>query len=193
MRLPEEKIRSDLAVEKCLALFVLEKDRMIKRDLAHAALSQFAYGAVEPARQFLLTQRFDRQTRNLRDYLVQTCKIMGEGFPEYDKWRADGQREREEHRRKVEELSGDPERLLLWSLQQMQDDIPSDESGEDGSAAKSPPARRVVPVKPVGSGTRASAHALGTPPRVIGRNDRCPCGSGKKSCMKKKRSENPPY
>jgi hypothetical protein len=70
-----EDIHSDLAAETCVSLLVQEKERFIQRRLADAALSQFAYGAIEPVRQMILTQRLDGELRHLRDNLVETCEM----------------------------------------------------------------------------------------------------------------------
>ena len=114
-----EDIHSDLAADQCVSFLVQEKERFIQRRLADAALSHFAYGAIEPVRQIVRTQRLDGELCTLRDYLVETCKIMGEQFPEYDQWKSAGEREREEHFRQLAEVSGDPQRMLLFAMQKL--------------------------------------------------------------------------
>ena len=41
---------------------------------------------------------------------------MGERFPEYDEWLAARRAEKEDHRRRVKELEGDPAGLLMFAL-----------------------------------------------------------------------------
>jgi len=168
-----------LAAEKCVSLLAQEKERFIQRRLAEAALSQFAYGAIEPVRQMILTQRLDGELRHLRDYLVETCEIMGERFPEYDQWKAAGERDREEHKRQLEAVSGDPQRTLLFALQKAKEYFSGDEDEEQQS-----------PKPAAGSGVTPAFNS-GKPMRNIGRNDPCPCGSGKKfkKCCLKKRND----
>ena len=123
-----------------MSLLIQEKERFIQRRLAEASLSQFAYGAIEPVRQMILTQRLDGELRNLRDYLVETCEIMGERFPEYDQWKTAGDREREEHFRQLEEVSGDPQRMLLFAMQKAKDYFGSED--EEATPLPKPPAKQ---------------------------------------------------
>jgi hypothetical protein len=170
---PLENIHSDLAVEKCVQLLAQEKDRGTRRELAHALLCQFAPEGVEAARRLLLGRELDFEDRGLRNYLLETCTLTGERFPEYDGWLATEKAEKEEHWRRVKELEGDPRGLLLFALEKL--------TGK--KAADVAKARPPLPPTP----------GL-TPPRKpqakqkVGRNDPCPCGSGKKfknCCMRK--------
>ncbi len=113
------------------SFLVQEKERFIQRRLADAALSHFAYGAIEPVRQIVRTQRLDGELCTLRDYLVETCKTMGERFPEYDEWKATGERERAEHFRQLAEVSGDPQRMLLFAMQKLRDYHSQDEDEKE--------------------------------------------------------------
>jgi uncharacterized protein YecA (UPF0149 family) len=167
------------------------KERFIQRRLAEAALSQFAYGAIDPLRQMVLTQRLDGELRMLRDNLVETCEIMGERFPEFDQWKAAGDRERAEHFRQLEEVSGDPQRALLFALEKAKDYFSGDEDEEESPKPQSPPKQ----LGGLGSALRRElgpAIGPGKPARNVGRNDPCPCGSGKKykkCCLKKQGDE----
>ena len=103
---------------------------------------------------------------------------MDERFPEYDEWRAAGEREREEHQRQLEAVADDPNATLLWALERAKDYLPADESHEEDPGVSD--ASSVDELLP----------ADGSKPAVerVGRNDPCPCGSGKKykkCCMKK--------
>jgi hypothetical protein len=187
-----EHVHSDLSAEKSLGFLAVEEDQVIKRDLAHAVLSHFAYGGIEPVRQMLLSRRLDMELRHLRDYLVTTCAIMGERFPEYDDWRAAGVRERQEHQRKLAELADDPQATLLWAFERLKEYRVVDEPEEPptrpltpGSAAvrrsDDDPAAGAVEEFPAAADPKGAGNQ-------VGRNDPCPCGSGKKfkkCCMKK--------
>jgi hypothetical protein len=170
---PLEHIHSDLAVEKCVRLLAQEKDHSIRRELAHALLCHFAPEGVEAARQLLLGRELDFEDKGLRNYLLETCTLTGERFPEYDEWLATEKAEKEEHWRRVKELEGDPRGLLLFALEKL-----TGKKAADVAKAKPPlppPPRLTLPRKPDAK-------------KKVGRNDSCPCGSGKKfknCCMKK--------
>jgi hypothetical protein len=178
-----DNIHTDLAVEKSVSLLAREEDRRVRQDLAHAALSHFAREAIEPVRQFLRSQRLDFELRDLRDYLVETCTIMDERFPEFDEWRAAGEREREEHRRHMEKLKDNPMAALSWALRKLRDDGASDEPEEEETTV---PAPGLAPVDEILADRRTDAGA-----NRVGRNDPCPCGSGKKykkCCIRKQQN-----
>jgi len=175
-----ENIHSDLAVEKAAGLLATEKDKQVQRDLAHAALSHFAQEAIEPVRQLIHSQRLDGDLRHLRDYLVETCTIMEQRFPEYDEWQAAGKQEREEHRKQLEAVKDDPTATLAWALGRAKDYILPDEPEEQRTIPSPPNLPSFDEPLP---GSRSDAVS-----KRAGRNDPCPCGSGKKykkCCMKK--------
>ena len=169
---PLEFIRTDLAVEKCLLLLRQEKDQQIRLDLAHALLSQFSQEGIEEARKLLVGRKLNVESLELRNYLVETCTIMGERFQEYDEWLATENAEKAEHRRRVNELEGDPNGLLLFALEKL--------AGEN--AADTAKATKFVPNE-----SRQSPAPKFQSQQRVGRNDPCPCGSGKKfkqCCLK---------
>lgn len=176
---PLEHIHTDLAVEKCLHLLRQEKDQGIRVDLAHALLAQFAQEGIEEVRTLLVGRELDFESRGLRNYLVETCTIMGERFPEYEEWLATEKAEKEEHWRRVKELDGDPKGLLLFALEKLAGmkatDIPKATSSVSVASHQS--------LAPKSEGKQK-----------VGRNDPCHCGSGKKfkkCCLKKEDGANP--
>lgn len=170
---PLEYIHSDLAVEKCLKLLRQEQDVRIRDNLAHALLSQFAQAGVEKARKLLLGREHDIESRDLRLCLLETCTLTGGRFPEYDEWLANEKAEKEEHWKRVKELEGDPNGLLMFALE----NLAGKRAAEMPKAKPSlPPASRFAPPRQPASKQK------------VGRNSPCPCGSGKKfkiCCMKK--------
>jgi len=122
----------------------------------------------------LVGQELDFEGRGLRNYLLETCTIMGERIPEHDEWLATEKAEKEEHRRRVKELEGDPNGLLLFALENL-------------AGKKAPETKAKSP--------RPAAPRLQFPRKVpekanVGRNAPCPCGSSKKyknCCMRKGR------
>ncbi len=153
---PLENIHSDLAVEKCLHLFRQQEESGIRTELVHALLSNFSVEGVEVVRQLLLGGTLTRQSREVRNLLVETCTIMGERFPEYDEWKTAEKTEKEEHRKRVEELEDDPAALMQFALEKLKDDSIASRQPEPNPPATLQNTQRV------------------------GRNAPCPCGSGKK-------------
>jgi SEC-C motif len=162
---PLESIHSDLAVEKCLQLLRRERDRGIRVNLAQALLSHFAQEGIEESRKLLVGRELDFESRGLRNYLLETCTIMRERFPEYDEWQAAEKTEKEEHWKRIKELEGDPAGLMLFALEKL-----------TGKKAADTP--KATPSGPLAS-RQSLAPELQSKQRV-GRNDPCPCGSGKK-------------
>ena len=161
---PLENIHTDLAVEKCLTLLRHEQDEQIRRDLAHTLLSQFALEGIEEIRQMLVRRELDFDSRGLRNYLVETCTIMGERFPEYDEWLATEKVEKTEHWRRVKELEDDPAGLLQFAFEKL-----------TGKKTEKPKAPMSLP-----PASRLALPQIPAPKQEFGRNDPCPCGSGKK-------------
>lgn len=169
---PLEHIQSDLAVDITLKLVAQEKEELIRPQLAEALLRQFAHEGIEIARQLLVGRELDFDGKGLRNCLLETCTLTGERFPEYDEWLATEKKEKEEHWRRMKELEGDPKGMLLFALEKLA-----------GKKATDVP-RPKPPLAPV------SRLALPRPAakQKVGRNDPCPCGSGKKfkaCCMRK--------
>jgi hypothetical protein len=169
---PLEHIHSDLAVEISLKLLEQEKDDLIRRDLAHALLGQFAQEGIEVTRQMLVGRELDFESKGLRSFLLETCTIMGERFPEYEEWLATEKAEKEEHWRRVKELEGNPQGLLLFALEKL-------------TGKKAPEVPKAKP--PVVPSPRLALPRKPQAKQKVGRNDPCPCGSGKKfknCCMR---------
>lgn len=171
---PLEYIRCDLAVETCLHLLRQEKDEGMKGRLAFALLSQFALEGIEEARQLLIGRELDFEGKDLRSYLLETCTFVGERFPEYEEWQTAEKIENEKHRKRIKELEGDPQGLLLFALEKLAGKKTTHVSKPKLPAPPAP--RLTLPSKPEST-------------LKVGRNDPCPCRSGKKykhCCMKKR-------
>lgn len=162
---PLERIHSDLAVETCLKLFEVEKDGDVRSDLAHALLFQFAHEGIELARQMLIGKKLDFEGKGLRSYLLETCTFMGERFPEYEEWLATEKAEKAAHFRRVKELEGDPAGLFKFALEQL-------------TGKETDDARKLKPTLPSTPGLTLPHQQASK--QKVGRNDFCPCGSGKK-------------
>ena len=170
---PLEHIHSDLAVEITLKLLEQEKDEFIRRQLAESLLYQLATEGIEVARPMLVGRELDFEGKGLRNCLLETCTLMGERFPEYDEWMATEKAEKAEHWKRIKELEGDPQGLMMFALEKLTGKKTADVAKAKPSLP--PTVRLPLPRKPEVK-------------QKVGRNDPCPCGSGKKfkhCCMRK--------
>lgn len=169
---PLEHIHSDLAVEITLKLLEHEKDEVIRRELANSLLYQLAHEGIEVARQMLVGRELNFDDQGLRNCLLEACTLMGERFPEFDEWLAAEKAEKAEHWKRIKELEGDPDRLMLFALEKL-------------TGQKAPEMPKAKP-QALPSPRPALPRKLDVKQKV-GRNDPCPCGSGKKfkhCCMR---------
>jgi SEC-C motif len=164
---PLETIHSDLAVETCLRLLGQENDERAQMQLAYALLAQFAEEGIEVARGLLQGRALNFDTRDVWDALLATCTITGARFPEYDEWMDRDRRETEEHRRRIKEYEDDPTRLMAYTMGKLAGKTDA-ELDELLQRPPTPP-----PPRPALSPARGAK-------QKVGRNERCPCGSGKK-------------
>lgn len=150
-----ENIHSDAAVQGCLDLLNREGDPELTALLLQALLLNFASEGIEPARQFILHTPAPRdpEVLQVRSCLLTACKLIGETFPEFDAWLEDSKND-EEVLRQWDEEHGIPE-----------DEILDDDEDDDEDFWGEPPHPPATFVRPT---------------ERIGRNDPCPCGSGKK-------------
>jgi hypothetical protein len=152
-----EKIHSDTTVRGCLGLLPQEQDRDIRTDLADALLGQFADEGLEPVREMVRRRAYDPMSSDLMRKLVAVSTALGVTFPEYPTWKREAEERLAQQERRMKEMRG-PFQV---------------------------PAKPALPPKPSppkerdGYLERKPAPFLRTEKKV-GRNDPCPCGSGKK-------------
>ena len=163
-----EHTHSELAIAKCLELFEPEDNETIKIQLGQSLMAQFATEAIEPVRQFILHSRLDPEILDLQDNLVAASTALGVDFPERENWKSDPQSRREQRRKLFAEKHGLASQVV-------------DASSEEGDLDED----YWEPVE-------AADQIIHASPKV-GRNDPCPCGSGKKykKCCLNKSNGNP--
>ena len=149
-----EDIHTDQAVQACFDFLKLEEDQEIRCLLLQAVLFNFSTEGIEPARQFILNTPLDPDVLEVSSTLLTACKLIGERFPEFDAWLEDSKNDQEFRRKWHAEhpLPGDND-----------EDFEDDELEEEDYEEPEPPPVTIVRRK-----------------ERIGRNDPCPCGSGKK-------------
>jgi SEC-C motif-containing protein len=162
-----------LAVETCLKLLEHENDEHTRRELATSLLYQFATEGIDIARHLVVGRQLDFDAKGLRNCLLETCTLMAVRFPEYEEWLATEQTEKEDHRKRVKELEGDPAGMMMFALEKLTGKKAADVTKAKPPVLPSP--RPPLPRKPEVK-------------QKVGRNDPCHCGSGKKfkhCCMRK--------
>jgi hypothetical protein len=148
-----EKIHSDTTVQKCLELLPLDNDLDIRTHLADALLSQFAEEGIEPVRDMVQRRAYDSMSCDLMRKLVAVSTVLGVTFPQYPTWK-----------REAEAMLAKQERRM-WEMQG------SFEAPAKPTPKTSPARHDNLERKPA---------PLLSPEKHVGRNDPCPCGSGKK-------------
>jgi hypothetical protein len=195
-----EGIHSEFTVEQGLALMATEGDDTLRSYLADSLLYQFDSAAIEPIRDLILRGKCDDLEEQMIRRLIAVSALMDIPVPEVEPWR-DRARASLAHTRKEleDELSEDGRLPDDWdsdlealenewgTLDGLDEELENDfdefdeEDEDDDEPALEDPDDDLV-VRPIVQGD----------PKV-GRNDPCPCGSGKKfknCCMN--RQKNPP-
>ncbi len=131
-----QHVHSDLAVAKVLELLPHEEDATVKAWLAEAMTSHFTDECIEPVRQVILDDKYDKTATDLRAGLIVAATLMEIELPEKEQWRLEVETARAERAQQARS---------------------QDEPDEEEEKEEEPP-----------------------PKKKIGRNDPCPCGSGKK-------------
>jgi hypothetical protein len=144
-------IHSDTTVQKCLELLPQDRDEDIRTKLAYALLGQFAADGIEPVRQLVEQKDYAEASADLKSHLVAVSTVLGVAFPEYSDWKREAEEKRATTERRMKERQG-----LFYRA-------PTPELPKEPDEAV---ARKPAPF------VRAE--------KQIGRNDPCPCGSGKK-------------
>lgn len=164
-----EFIHTDLSAAKSLELFEHSHSTEIQACMLSAALLNFTAEAIEPARQFVLSTPLDPDVIDVRLNLLIASDVLGLSFPEKETWR--------------EARKGDQEFRRKWNAEHYGTFDSWDEDDEESSL-------EVEHLDDLPPGPPMTIHNEGA---KVGRNDPCPCGSGKKykKCCLKKLKENP--
>ncbi len=173
-----EKIHTDATVQVCLELLPSEQDREIKTFLANSLLTNFAFEGIEPVREIVATKNYDSQLMDLQANLIGAALVMGVTFPKWEQWKRESERRRAKTLKSMKEMEK--------SFRSPGPDIPP-----APDVTKYPQETKEYTKKKVPE--RAPLPPESSPPIVrsekkVGRNDPCPCGSGKKfkkCCMNK--------
>jgi hypothetical protein len=179
------KIHLDVTVQRVRELLPGEANPAIRLHLCEALLDHFSLEGVEPARQLLRQQELTPDLRHLRSHLITTCKFMGIRFPEFDAWQEAAEKDAEENRammQEIEKLAFEARGDVGLLVQKLKAQVAEKQAERQRLEAEVAEAERLLRNRQAG----AEGRSPGKPDR-IGRNDPCPCGSGKKfkkCCMR---------
>jgi hypothetical protein len=155
-----ENVHSDRSVERCVGLLEREDDIDLQCRLCEAILGNFAEEGIEPARRLLLENDLTPDLIDVRNALLAATMLMGVELPESERWR--------------EEAKHDVAFRQKWYAEHYLGAADVEYLGEDDEDYDD------EPLLPPDTVVRER--------KKVGRNDPCPCGSGKKykkCCLKK--------
>jgi hypothetical protein len=176
------KIHLDSTVQRVLELLPGETDLAVRLNFCEALLDHFSAEGIEPARRLIKEQPLTPDLRHLRSSLVAVCKIMGSRFPEFDVWQEQAKAAAQEEWAKTQEIqkmayeAGGDMALLVRKLKAQLAEREAEQKRLEAEVAEK---ERLLARRPTPRPTR---------PDRIGRNDPCPCRSGKKfkaCCMRR--------
>ncbi len=185
-------IHSDAAVRAGLDLYSrideFEAEFYVVNSLADALLRQFDPAVIEPVRQLIIGDPKGEMTNELRKGVVALATLAGVTLPEIDEWREEVRdatiRFREILKRKPLDLESFFPRWEPVKTELLSDEVAAPEEFDDGIISFSE--ESLVPRQELDS-----RPIVRSDPKV-GRNDPCPCGSGKKfkkCCMNRLQDE----
>jgi hypothetical protein len=170
------QLHCDLSVQKSLDLLRSEKNLELQGHFLQAVLTNFSTEGIEPARQYILHRPQTPDVLDVRFALLVACKMMGETFPEFDAWLEDSKTDGDFRRQWYAENSlDDPDDDFYGEddLGDEWDELDGDEEEDGGFDDGDDLDEDDLAQK------EESITVVRHEPRV-GRNDPCPCGSGKK-------------
>jgi hypothetical protein len=158
-----EDIHSNLSVRTCLDLLDQEQDTALRGPLIQSVLMNFSTEGIEPARQFVLSMPKCPEVLEVRHDLLVASKMMGVEFPEFEAWTEDSKTDNEFRRKWYK----DHPLVQLADAFENEDDESSWEDEESEGA-------------PEDGFNEEPPDTIVRHDEKVGRNDPCPCGSGKK-------------
>ncbi len=185
-----ESIHTDRSAEVCRRFFADEVDGDVQEFLVSALLGGMVPDAVGPIRELILGKK-PGAARFFKAQLVAASTIMGVSFPEYDEWHreaaaADWYDEPFDHRLRDDFVEGEE------GFEGFDDDFDDEyDEGDEEDFEGRDVEGWVADLEEIRE-QFASWVGPARSRKTAGRNDPCPCGSGKKykkCCLKK---ESPP-
>jgi SEC-C motif len=167
-------IHCEISITKGLEYLATETDETVRTFLAAALLGQFAHEAVQSAYELVKNKTYNPFDCDLQEDLVAVSIVLGESFPEFQEWKKEVVTRRAKQDRKLREsFHFDDRDLDLFAPRQsaVEDHEDHDEDEPNYNQGNQVPFIRAE--------------------EKVGRNDPCPCGSGKKfkkCCLNKTRA-----
>jgi hypothetical protein len=152
-----ETIHSDATVRKCLELLPQDKDLDIRTKLADALLSQYADEGIEPVGEMVRRRAYDPTNSDLMRKLVAVSTALGVTSLEFPVWKREAEEKLTRQERRMKEMRG---LLQAPAKPPLPPKLSASKERDDFLERKPAPFLRTE--------------------KQVGRNDPCPCGSGKK-------------
>ncbi|MFO0928378.1 MAG: SEC-C metal-binding domain-containing protein [Gemmataceae bacterium] len=168
-----ERIHTDTTVRRCLELLPLTTELDTRTGMADALLSQMADEAIEPVRQMVRDRAYDEGWSDLMGKLVAVSTLLDVTFPEFPIWKRETETKRKRQLRQMNK------RAKLFSAPLLLPPaLPMETPSEPALPAHHAPVPLDAPVpEKYPEPNRVPIQKTG---KQVGRNDPCPCGSGKK-------------
>jgi hypothetical protein len=191
-----EQLPADGSIATLWSWYKIEADKPMRRRILRALLRNFVQDAVEPARNELSAgDSPDIELTELRIELVAFCTLTGLDFPELATWREQASQDFSDG---ISELDEGDEWEGEWDDEGGEEDEWDHDEWEeegDGDAEADAPSGWVDSLlqdyEPDDDEPDAWSEPIVNTGLKIGRNDPCPCGSGKKykkCCLRKHES-----
>ncbi len=182
-----EQLPADRSIATLWSWYKIEADKPMRRRILRALLRNFVQDAIEPARNELSSgDSSDGELTELRIEFVAFCTLIGLDFPELDAWREQARQDFSSGPLEVDEedeWEDDDGEEAEWDEEDAGDDELEAPSGWVGSVLQG--------LEPDDDEPEEWSEPIINTGRRIGRNDPCPCGSGKKykkCCLRKHES-----
>jgi hypothetical protein len=164
------RIRCAESVAAITPLLAAEEDGTLRAYLGTAAAAQLDDQLVPLARAVCDENPDDSERRGIREHLVAFSHLSGHELPERDDW----ERELDAYDDRIRRLGDSRTSLLADRFPGLTDDDDEDPDPEDGAD------RGDIDLEALAAASRSAAEDRLTRGLRVGRNEPCPCGSGKK-------------
>jgi HEAT repeat protein len=169
------RVHTPAAEERLLQFLEIEDDFHLRVEIVQSLLFGCSFAGVDPARELISRYSVTTEILELRRRLLVSCKLLSAEFPEREAWTAEVQKE-EEYRKRI----ATPAFQVVDTYSKFLEERAAKDAVERRERRAA--ARRATVPSRTGAAPRSEAAQLSglLIKTGAGRNDPCPCGSGKK-------------